>query len=203
MHRSGVSRDGFYFTVAMVDVFFSRMEHLLLLHFAFLSRCVSDGDLVRFMTLPWKERFKVIVEVNADARHNKLYVELIRLKETIRNPFAHGGSENDGSSLMVQLPFVGPVPASLSGFRESSRFSGWLPIERSDYETICQTFDGVDEMLQSGELKHSFQMIEGGLDVAFDAETRASLQEALSKPDELAEYIDMWNQRWTDFANFE
>lgn len=203
MHDPKISRDGFYFTVAMVDVFFSRMEHLLLLHFAFLSRCAGEGDLARFMTLPWKHRFKELVDIDRDDKSRKCWSDLIRLKETIRNPFAHGGSENDGSSLMVQLPYVGPVPASLNGFKESPRASGWLPVEQGDFEKICLLCDQIDEMMRSGLLKHSFQMIEGGLDASFDAKARASYQEALASPEELEEYIDMWNRRWMDFANFD
>ena len=203
MHDPKISRDGFYFTVAMVDVFFSRMEHLLLLHFAFLSRCTDEGDLARFITLPWKDRFKELVDIDRDEKSRKCWADLIQLKETIRNPFAHGGSENDGSSLMVQLPHVGPVPASLNGFKESPRASGWLPVEQGDFEKICLLCDQIDEMMRSGLLKHSFEMIEGGLDAAFDAKTRASYQEAIANPDELEGYIDGWNRRWMDYANFD
>ena len=203
LHDPSVSRSGFYFAVAMVDVFFSRLEHLLILHFAFLSRWSENGDLERFMTQPWKDRFKELVDIDRDEESRKTWAALIRLKETIRNPFAHGGNENDFSSIQIPLPWVGLVPASLNGFKESPRASGFFPIEQGDFEEICKLLDRVDELMQCETLKHSFKMIEGGLDAAFTVESQEHYEEAIGNPDQLDEFIDAWNQRWMDYVNYD
>jgi hypothetical protein len=47
-----------------------------------------------------------------------LYSRLKRIKERVRNPFAHGGVENDGGSLLVHIPTIGAMPANFTQIRD-------------------------------------------------------------------------------------
>ncbi len=203
LHRQGTSGDGFYFTVEMVDAYFSLLEHILFLHFAFLNHFQERGQIVKFLRANWKIKFNTIVDVDQIQGSAKTLADLVAIKEAIRNPFAHGGTENDGSSLFVHLPGVGTVPASLNGFRNSLRFGGLLPIERGDFEHACKLFDKVDLLLANNGFELSQKMIVGGIEPAFDSASQQEYLNAMNSLQDVEEYVDAWNERWEQAANFD
>ena len=141
--------DGFYHSTAMIDVFFSRLEHMLILLRAFTGRPLAHGELLKFLTSRWDEKFKSFVDVKGDANAQKCYTRLKNIKEKIRNPLAHGGMENDGSSLYIHLPTIGALPATFTKVRNSAQFN-LIPIEHEDHNSICELFDEVDRILSAG-----------------------------------------------------
>jgi len=202
-HRQGVSRDGFYFTVEMIDAFYSRLEHLLLLHYAFLGRFQKDGDLKDFLWSKWDCKFKAILDVDSSHDAGKLLGDLRSIKDAIRNPFAHGGTENDLSSLFFHLPGVGAVPASLNDFKNSQRFNRMIPVEKKDFDNACDVFDKVDAILAEDDLKFAFMMVERGVDAAFDKDSQSKYKEVLASEEKTIAFAEEWNRRADDHANFD
>lgn len=108
-----MNAEGFFYSVAMVDAFYSRLEHQLILLRAFHGRPLTQGELKAFLSLNWDEKIRAFIDVDANAATQKLYSQLKQLKERIRNPFSHGGVENDGGSLFVHAPSIGALPREL------------------------------------------------------------------------------------------
>lgn len=98
-HRLEHERNGFFYSTAMVDAYFSRLEHLLVLLRAFTGKPLANGELMKLLEEPWDEKLKRLVDVTTDRHTELIYSRLRRLKERVRNPFAHGGVENDGGRL--------------------------------------------------------------------------------------------------------
>ncbi|WP_271606235.1 hypothetical protein [Bradyrhizobium sp. CCBAU 11434] len=105
-HNSRLSTEGFFYSVAMVDAFYSRLEYQLILLRAFHGTPLTQGELKAFLSLNWDEKIRTFIDVDADAATQKLYSQLKQLKERVRNPFSHGGVENDGGSLFVHVPWA-------------------------------------------------------------------------------------------------
>lgn len=65
-HEMRHRHDGFYFSTAMIDAFFSRLEHQLVLLLAFRGQPLASGILKAFLSLPWDEKIKSLIDVEAN-----------------------------------------------------------------------------------------------------------------------------------------
>ena len=184
-------RQGFYYSVAMVDAFFSRLEHMLVLLRAFCGAPMRDGELTALLSMAWDDKVKVLVDVD-DPTMQKLYSDLKRIKERVRNPFAHGGVENDGGSLFVHIPTVGAMPANFTKIRDSVQFN-FIPVDNDDHGSACAVFDAFDQAIREGPLKGAQALVENGIDPSFAAEQLLTYKEIAEGSDELRE---MWCQSW-------
>lgn len=196
-------REGFFHSVAMVDAYFSRLEHRLILLRAFTGQPLESGELRKLLTEKWDEKLKRFINIDADKRAPDLLGRLRRVKERIRNPFAHGGVENDRGSLFFHFPGVGPIPANFSRFKDSVRFS-FLPIKTDGHQTICALFDELDTLLTTGPLAAPHRLLEAGVDPAFDSETLSNYAEAIAgAPEELETFLDEWGENWARHTNMD
>lgn len=182
---------GFYYSTAMVDAFFSRLEHNLVLLRAFCGKSLNEGDLTSFLSLLWDEKLKALVDVT-EPGWQKIYSELKRIKERIRNPFAHGGVENDGGSLFVHIPTLGALPANFTQIRNSVRFN-FIPVEKDDHASACATFDAFDGLMRSGSLGGAYSFVDAGIDPSFDATQLAEYKKLIEAPPDERE---MWFEHW-------
>lgn len=195
-------RDGFFYSTAMVDAYFSRLEHLLVLLLAFRARPLVSGDLSRFLRARWDDKLNQIINVEHDRAAQLVLGRLRNLKERIRNPFAHGGVENDGGSLFFHLPGIGALPANFSQIKDSVRFS-FMPVEHEDHQSACGLFDELDVLLESGDLTLPHRLVDAGVDPAFDAETLARYIEATLSPAATEDFISRWSYEWMTHANMD
>ena len=174
--RAGMRRDqeGSFCSAAMMDAYFSLLEHKLTLMAAFIDFDPSEGQLEDFLGETWATKFKKTFDLAHNRDANALFQKLGEVKERWRNPLAHGGYEKEWSSVYFHLHGVGPIPATSSGFRNSAEFS-LHPVEPIDHKTVCETFDAVDQFILTSHTKHAISYINAGLDVAFDQESRTSI----------------------------
>ena len=112
-----MNTEGFFYSVAMVDAFYSRLEHQLILLRAFHGTTLSQGGLKEFLGYGWDEKMKALIDLDGDAPTQKLYMQLKQLKERIRNPFSHGGVEMTADRYSCMCLRSAP-------FRPTSRNSG-------------------------------------------------------------------------------
>lgn len=196
-------RKGFFYSTAMVDSYFSSLEHRLNLLRAFVGKPLADGELLQFIGLKWDEKLKKLVGIPLPGSAETLLGQLRKIKERVRNPFAHGGVENDGGSLFVHLPGVGAIPSNLSAFKESVRFN-FIPVESKDHDEMCVTFDEVDEFLQTGSLEFPHRLLDACIDPAFDSETLAEYAKVVAGDEsDLENYIRIWSHQWEEHANMD
>ncbi|RWK76112.1 MAG: hypothetical protein EOR51_29995 [Mesorhizobium sp.] len=202
-HVASASREGFFHSTAMVDSYFSALEHRLVLLRAFTGKPLKRGELLEIMGSKWDDKLKAIVPVVGDKQGELLLGRMRRIKERVRNPFAHGGVENDGGSLFFHLPHIGAIPANFSRFSDSVRFS-FLPIEADDHSETCVAFDELDAMLSQGALVGPHRLVDAGVDPSFDSETLKRYAAAVAGgAAELERFIRVWGHEWECHANMD
>jgi hypothetical protein len=190
-HQMNANTHGFYYSTAMVDAFFSRLEHVLVLLRAFCGTPLQEGELTTFLGMTWDDKLKALINVD-EPGIQKLYSDLKRIKERVRNPFAHGGVENDGGSLFVHIPTLGALPANFTQIRDSVRFN-FIPVGKDDHGTACDVFDAFDHAMREGPLNGAYHLVENSIDPSFAApqlETYKELAEAS------AEEREEWCRHW-------
>lgn len=194
--------DGYFHSVAMVEAYFSRLEHQLVLMLAFVESNSLPLRLLDFIGMKWDMKLKRFIDVEQDKAAKKIYTELKHLKERIRNPFAHGGFEKDWASLYFHLPTIGALPACLSDVRDSMHFK-FTPVESADHQEACRIFDQFDEYIRTGLLKKPQAMIESGIDVSFDQKSLESYSAAMKSETEMEDFIDAWHRLDDMHANMD
>lgn len=187
--RGQHEREGAYYSIAMIDAFFSRLEHMLVLILPFVGFDPVHEDLVAFISSAWSDKFKRIFDVGHNRRAKSLYDQLDSIREKYRNPVTHGYFEKAGASLYFHFPNLGAIPVRLSKFREGLHYS-FLPITETSFEEVCQLFDKVDILLKSGMAGKGFLFAKTGLNVAFDGNSIAEYRLACSSEKSLRQFID-------------
>lgn len=188
-----LKNEGFYYSVAMIDAYFSYLEHRLTLLRAFTGKPIMEGELETILGAKWDEKLKMVIP-KSDAGTCRLILGRLReLKERIRNPFAHGGVENDRGSIFCHVPYVGAIPGNLSRTRNSARFE-FIPVDTDDHASACKLFDEVDALLCAASMTIPSALADGGVNPAWDKDSLreyAALNESTSQ--DVEEYISHWN----------
>lgn len=196
-------REGFFYSTAMVDSYFSCLEHRLILLRAFTGRPLAEGELLELLASKWDEKLKTLFPSPLPESVATVLGQMRRIKERIRNPFAHGGVENDRGSLFFRLPKIGAIPANFSKFANSVRFS-FLPVEADDHAECCAVFDALDALLSERELSGPHEMVRWGVDPVFDAESLSEYAEAVAGgPEHVDAFIEHWSRAWERHANMD
>lgn len=202
-HVHAAQTEGYYLTTAMIDAFFSSLEHRLILLRAFSGLQLDPGGLEEFLKKSWNEKLKTVLLLDNNHQAGVTLGKLRRIKERLRNPFSHGGVENDGGSLFFHLPYIGAIPANFSKFADSPRFS-FIPVKVDSFEECCLVFDAVHDMLSTGPLALPHRFVDAGVDPSFDAETLSGYTEAMDKgADAVEQWIEHWGHMWTIHANMD
>lgn len=197
------SREGFYYSTAMIDSYFSCLEHRLILLRAFTGRAFCEGEVLDLLAMSWTDKFKLILPHPLPHEASDLLGRMRRIKERIRNPFAHGGVENDQGSIFFRLPWIGAIPANFTRFGDSVRFSV-LPVAAEDHAEICATFDVLDAYMEAGGFSGPHEMVKYGVDPVFDDDAVREYAEAIAGgTDAVDAYIDAWSHRWERHVNMD
>ena len=202
-HIHAAQREGFFHASAMVDAYFSALEHRLIMLRAFTGQPLEERGLLSFLDKSWDDKLRTILPLGADHAAGVTFGRLRRIKERLRNPLSHGGVENDGGSLFFHLPGIGALPANFSSFADSARFS-FMPIEDASFEDCCSVLDAMDQLLSTGPLELPNEFLRGGVDPSFDAQTLAEYAEAVDGGAEAVDHwIESWSREWDAHANMD
>lgn len=179
---------GSYYSIAMLDVFFSRLEHLMIIVLPFIGFDPSREDLAVIMSANWTDKYKRVFDLTADLKAKALFDELRFVKEKYRNVIMHGYFEKGGASLFFHLaPYA--IPVLLSSFQDTVQYS-FLPITSKSYDDICSLFDEVDLFLKSSRVNYGVRFAESGLDVPFDAKSLARYRLASRSDEDFEEFVE-------------
>jgi hypothetical protein len=74
---------------------------------------------------------------------------------------------------------------------------------KQDFDVLTKTFSYVDDWLRTSKASYGIRWAEGGLDVAFDEDSRAKYLAAMASEDEFDEYLERESMRADMIANFE
>lgn len=202
-HMQAANHKGFFHSIAMVDSYFSALEHRLVLLRALTGQPLKPGELLKILASKWDEKLKLVLPVAGNRHAEQIMSRMRRIKERIRNPFAHGGVENDGGSLFFHLPHVGAIPANFTRFGDSVRFS-FIPIEADDHAESCAVFDGLDALLSAGPLAGPHKLMDAGVDPSFNAATLKQYSDAIAGGEaHLDTFIEHWSHQWERHVNMD
>ena len=186
------NRHGFYNTIAMIDAFFSKTEHIFILVLPFIGFNRENDNLLDFIGSRWQDKYKRIFQIEKDSNAKQYYDRLINLKENLRNTFVHGGFEKSGASLFFHLPNVGAIPVNLTKVKDSPHFN-FFPIEEEGFKEVCELLDKFEFWLKSGRLAQGIKYIESGLDVPFDDNSISMYKKAMVSDDDFENLIERWS----------
>lgn len=196
-------QEGYFSSAAMVEAYFSRLEHRVLLLRAFIGRPLGTGDFEAFLKLGWDERLREVADFEADSNWGQLLGRLRDVKATIRNPMAHGGVENDGGAFYFHMPRIGAIPANLSRYRGRLKMS-FFPIADATHQEVCALFDEVDENFAKGTLELPNEFVRWGIDPQFDGDTVKHYSDALKGGADMVEsLIDKLGHEWERHVNMD
>lgn len=181
--------EGGYLAGAMLDAYFSRLEHLLVLLLPFTCVDLSTGAALDFMAAPWDDKWKRLFSLSSEPAMKKAFDVLKQLKESIRNPLAHGGFSKKGTSLFFHVDRVGALPVLLSKHGRSWEFTITRIPSRS-FDELCAQLDEVDEALAQSRLWAGVTFAQSGLNVALDPESCARCREAADSAEALEAFMD-------------
>lgn len=188
-------RAGQYNALAMIDAYFSRLEHLLVLALPFSNYIREKDNLAEFVGSIWSDKLRRILDVS-DMQTQKHYNALVNIKEKFRNTFAHGGFEKNGQSFYFHLDKVGAIPASMSSVKDSVHFN-FFPIDKIGFEEICSVFDEFDKYLSLVTLPKVWKLADSGLNLALDENSLNELLKASSESEVYEQWIEL-NCHWRD-----
>lgn len=198
-----LATEGFYYSVAMVDCYFSALEHRLTLLRAFTGKAMTTDGLRSFLSKKWDAKLTEVLGPTQTPEARNTIHALREIKERIRNPFAHGGFENDKGALFVHIPSIGCIPGNITKFGKSPRFS-LIPVEANDHLQNCKVFDHLDELLSTGLLEAPHRLMQAGVDPSFEREMIKCYSEVVSgEESELEEFIHHWGEMWSREANMD
>jgi hypothetical protein len=181
-------RSGSFNALAMIDAYFSRLEHFFVLALAFSNYDRQSDNLVEFVGMVWSDKLKRILNVN-ETSVQIFYEQLVNVKEKYRNTFAHGGFEKSGQSFYFHLPSFGAIPASMSGHRESVHFN-LFPVENDSFTNIFNLFDEFDNYLKNDALVSAWQFADSGLDLILEEKKLSEMLAESEDVDSFEQWID-------------
>lgn len=177
---------GNYNASAMIDTYFSRLEHLLIIILPFMNYDGTKHNLVNLMGAVWSDKFKAVFDLSKDATARRVYESLIDLRERHRNPISHGNFKKDGKSLFFHFP-RGAISCQLS---ESERSNSITRLDSAEFEAVCSLLDEVDSFFENGPAEFGYRYAKSGLDIAFDDNSLKQYKNAAQDHESLEEYIN-------------
>lgn len=182
-----VEEQRFFNGVAMVNAFFSLLEHTLVLVWPFVNYAPEQDDLESFVGDRWTDKFRAVFDIPSSPEAKRLYDELRDVAEEYRNTYAHGGFDKERGSFLVHAP-GGPVPAKLSDIRERRLFE-FFPIPEPRLAIITDLFDRTDTWLRAGPAGYGIKYVESGYDVPFNKNSVNDYRKAMASDDAFDQYL--------------
>lgn len=185
-----------YNSLAMIDSYFSRLEHILVLALPF-TKLEKSYDFKIFIGDLWSKKYIEVLGLEGEAKIR--YEELKSIKERYRNTFAHGGFEKKSQSFHFHLQNYGAVPATMSDYKNSVHFNS-TPLNEKKFEKICKVLDSVDELFRKN-LPTAWMFCSSGLDLIMDNRSLSHMLEEAQDLDNFENWLEMKNQRLCDYIN--
>lgn len=174
--------------VAAIGAWYSAFEHLLVLLAPFVGWEPGRVPLPDLVAMSWRDKFKTLFDLSSTDGAHRYYTRLVETADAYRNPFAHGVLDKNAGLFYVAVPGYRAVPVTLSNVRDAPHVAlEWG--EPETFEVLDRSFDDVEAWLRSDVARHGMMWAEGGLHVAFHAESRRRYADAIASGDEAFEEL--------------
>jgi len=187
---------------AMLDAYFSYLEHILVLVKPFIHLDVVESNLSAYIGMLWSEKYKTIFDINTDIIAKKHYDALYDIKESYRNVLSHGNFQKGGGSISVHMKHLGAIPMHLSRSKDSLRY-GFGKMQQKNFEEVCEVFDSFDEFLELGETKYGIKFAKSGCYLPFDSESKNMYKNAMESDKEFDNFLEYFSRMQDDAANMD
>lgn len=191
---------GGYLASAMLDSYFSRLEHLLVLLVPFTSLNLKNGELKKFVGSMWGDKFKTIFDITSCQRSKKVYDDLRSVKEAFRNPAAHGGFLKKGASFLFHSA-AGAMPVQLTKTNGNYEFR-ISQIPPATFDEICDILDAAEDFIANSEFSDAFVYANSGLDVPTDDNSRSEYLNVMNT-ENFEDFLDHKAMEWERYANMD
>ncbi|MCD6019627.1 MAG: hypothetical protein K0S53_2748 [Bacteroidetes bacterium] len=129
-----------WIAISCIEAFYSWTEHLFI-HLAIVAQNLSDGVQVsKLIEAEWKTKFKAAVPYESEEA-NRFYVDLLIIRQQLRNFVAHGSFGKDGNAFKFHSN-TGTIPVIMSHNRNKNRFSlhGGLTFKEDNVIKLIEDF---------------------------------------------------------------
>lgn len=194
--RAMREHERFYESAAMLNSYFSVLEHLLVLIWPLVGKYrPAVDDLEKMILSRWSEKFKAVFDVSTDDEAKQIYDSLRDVAEDYRNTYSHGGFGKRRGALFVHFP-GGAIPASLSETRRRLRTS-FFRVPAPHLQEILRILDEADEWLRSGPASMAIRFVDAGMDVPFDVSSLDEIRSRMTTDEDFGNYLE-GRTRWQD-----
>lgn len=192
-----------YYLYAMIDCYFSLLEHISVLMIPFLSHIkINRINIEEFMGLNWKPKLQIILEHKTNPQTNQKLEILNEIKQQIRNPISHGYFYKKGKSFYVHMRGLGVIPLTLSKSPTKFKFSE-LGSDYMSIKTICKHFDDFDNYLETGKTKFGIKYIKRNLPVSYDKNSASKYRRRMRTEKSADRYIQETIQNLENSINMD
>ena len=194
----------YYFITAMLDAYFSLLEHTFVLLLPFIPTPLSDDiNLETFIGYNWKQKYKLIFPLTKDKTALQLLEKLDKIKEEFRNPMSHGYLLKDGNSFYVHFKNLGAIPVTLTRSERNVKYSFEAKLHFT-FEDICKCFDQFDKYLKTSDTtKYGMQYIKHELLISFDERSSKQYKKHMTSVTTFQKYVEKMLRMHDDAGNMD
>ncbi len=195
---------GNYYLIAMVDSFFSLLEHIFVLLIPFIPKFdIHSIKLDEVIGMKWKNKYRIIFDELEDIGSNKKLENLVKIKEIFKNTSSHGHFLKRDNSFLIQTEFLGLIPVVLSDYQDTLSYSIDSKYGMS-FKDIRDSFNSFIKFLKTNKkTKYGMRFIESGLPIAFDDDSVKSYNEAMSSKKSFEEFLHYLSHLHDNAANMD
>lgn len=196
------ARYGGNYAIAMIDSYFSLLEHTLVLISPFSNNLdITKENIEKFIHKNWMQLYELVLGKNEKSDFH--FDRLLNIKDSFRNPIAHGHFLKGSNSLYVHFPQVGAIPVSFTELSKKLTYT-FHPIDPLNFEEICSCFNEFDRYLKQYEMtKYGIKYLKSGLPVSFDAASCNTYKEAMKTSKKFNQFLEAASYHNTNEMNMD
>lgn len=188
-----------WLAISTIESFFSWTEHLFI-HLAILTQKIKTGEEVtKLIDAEWKTKFNTVI---SDDMLKEYYIELLMIRNQVRNFVAHGAFGKDGNAFHFHSG-AGAVPVMMNFNKTKNRFSFQGTLEFKDNEVICLIESFISDM-NSSNLKPALTYTQGqGLITILPYASNGMYESAMHDNDIMEKFCDHLQGIFDNSANMD
>lgn len=194
-------REARWFSLSVVDCFFSWTEHIFI-HIAILhGRCASGEDVAKLARAEWGDKFRAALDVTEE-ESKRFYDELSIIRRQLRNFVAHGAFGKDGEAFHFHSG-AGAVPMLLPQNRDPSAFRFGQGVNIISDEAIALIRAFVEHLWSGRRAPAKIYIQDYGLPLILSNLATGEYSRAMSSTEAMNDYAYRLAERMDLHANMD
>lgn len=194
-------QDRFFNAVAMVNAYFSWLEHILVLCRPLTPPRPAPDTLRDFIGKRWRDKFRDVFDVSQPGRAKSVHDALHDVAEEHKNTYSHGGFDKRDGAFLIHSE-LGAMPARLSD-DVLGQVVGMPLGQTPTVAAILAVLDDADDWLRTGPTQYGVMYAELGLDLPLQQEHLDRAFAAMTSVDDFRAWLDAFGQHVDDLSNMD